>query len=202
MENSNHQVILCGENPEMRLVRAGTEEEVAFASYWRCTFSPHGTGQLLVLNITDAALPGSGGIKRIYADNPPLARFVVDSLVQHFPGLQALKLPECAVTPAQLTQTSTLPADYRVTCQAEQETVEIIWQNMLEVRLLRTYPNLITEPETGYFLDVSNVICPVGAGTFTINQTPVQGVVQSFQDGTMHRSSAFLAFSETWIKHP
>ena len=68
------------------------------------------------------------------------------------------------------------------------------------MRLPGTYAGFIHEKERGTVLDVSNVICPVGGGSIVVDGVTVGGKVYSFHDGTMPRSTAFLAFAETWVR--
>ena len=64
MNSALAQVIFCGENPEKRLVRPeDVDAEIAFASYWRCSYSPYGSGQLLALHIEANALENGADAK-------------------------------------------------------------------------------------------------------------------------------------------
>lgn len=204
MNSALAQVIFCGENPEMRLVRPeNVDAEIAFASYWRCSYSPYGSGQLLALHIEANALEnGADAVTILAADNLPLGRALVDELVQHFPGLGHIPFTDINVQLANLSQTSDGQKNYRVECMTTQQQIDITWEGVLDVRLPQTYANFITEAERGTVLDVSNVICPVKGGNIVINGAAVNGCVHSFHDGTMPRSTAFLAFSETWVRHP
>jgi hypothetical protein len=204
MNNSLAQVIFCGENPEIRLVRPeNVDREIAFASYWRCTYSPYGSGQLLALHIEANVLEsGVDALTLIAADNLPLGRALVDDLVQHFPGLDHIPFTDINVQVATLSQANDGQKNYRVECRTAQHHIDITWADVLDVRLPQTYSNFISETERGTALDVSNVICPVGSGSIIINGAAVNGCVHSLYDGTMNRSTAFLAFSETWVRHP
>jgi hypothetical protein len=204
MNNSLAQVIFCGENPEMRLVRPDdVDREIAFASYWRCTYSPLGSGHFLALHIEANVLENQpAALTILAADNLPLGRMLVDELVQHFPGLDHIPFTEINVEMGNLSQANDGQKSYRVECRTAQFHIDITWADVLDVRLPQTYANFISEAERGTALDVSNVICPVGGGSIVINGAAVNGKVHSFHDGTMHRSTAFLAFSETWVRHP
>lgn len=182
-------VIFCGENPELRLLQSG--DHFALASYWRCTYSPHGVGQLLVLH--------AGDLTTIHADNAPLARFIIDTLVQHFPGLNVLNLPQVAIETAQLTQHGTAQTGYHVRSVSDRHTVEAVWSDIREVRPLATLSAFINEGDT--VLDVSNVICTAAQGSITVNGVAISGQIESYHDDDHFRSSAFLAFSETWSRH-
>jgi hypothetical protein len=192
----NPQVILCGENPEIQLMRPGIETMVALASYWRCTYTPIGVGQVLIIHLEPDA--DRAAFTAIYADNIELGRYVVDELVQHFDYVTHVRFGEVPVEEAHISQSGDSVHEYRVVCDAGSTTIDLLWRDVLEFRLPRTYPDLITLPDA--ILDVSNVICPTAIGSIVINRVAVDGNVHSYHDGERHRSSAFLAFSETWVR--
>jgi hypothetical protein len=196
------QVIFCGENPEMRLVKSNNPDvEIAFASYWHCTYSPHGSGQLLVLHIEPKMLEANAdALTVLIADNLPLGRELVDELVQFFPGVGHIPFTTIKVEAGVLSQSGDGQNVYRVEVRSAQHQIDITWEKMLDTRLPKTYTDFIQEAERGTVLDVSNVICPMAQGSIVINGVPVGGKVHSFHDGTMQRSTAFLAFSETWVR--
>ncbi|MEO8612002.1 MAG: hypothetical protein ABI690_29165 [Chloroflexota bacterium] len=196
------QVIFCGENPEMRLVRPDNPDaEIAFASYWRCAYSPYGSGQLLALHIEPKVLEiYRDGLTVLLADNLPLGRALVDELVQYFPGVGHIPFTTIKVETAALSHSGDGQKIYRVNVCSAGHEIDITWENVLDVRLPKTYSDFIHEAERGTVLDVSNVICPVGQGSIVINGARVGGDVYSFHDGTIPRSTAFLAFSETWVR--
>jgi hypothetical protein len=196
------RVIFCGENPELRLFREGTEEMVAIASYWQGSYSAYGQGQVLIV-WTDPAGTGLGEQARhaIYTDNPPLARFLAQTLVQHFDGFQTLGIDNLIPIPARLVRAVDPRRDYRVFCYSETDTLELSWGPVLDYRLPNTYANLFDRPETEIRYDVNNVICPCGEARLWINGQQSAGQIIHFHDGTRHRSTAFLAYSETWVEH-
>lgn len=188
------RVIFCGENPELRLYREGTEEVVALASYWRSVYSAHGQGHALFVWAAPKVAPA------IYADNEPLARFLAQRMVQHFDGFQELGFGSLTPKQARFVQAGEGRHDYRVLCYGDEGEIEIVWRDILDYRLPHTYANLFQRTEQEVQYDVLNVICPAADGSFTLNGNTIPGRVNSFHDGTTHRSSAFLAFSETWIE--
>lgn len=146
--------------------------------------------------------PAADALTLLLADNLPLGRALVDELVQYFPGLDHIPFTDINVEEAHLSQAGDGQKSYRVVCNSPQHHIDITWEAVLDVRLPQTLANFITEANRGTVLDVSNVICPVAQGSIVINGAAVNGRVYSFHDGTMHRSSAFLAFSETWVRRP
>ena len=204
MDSTLAQVIFCGENPEMRLVRLdNVDVEIAFASYWHCTYSPHGSGQLLALHIEPNVLePDADALTVLLADNLPLGRALVDELVQFFPGVGHIPFTTIKVEAGILSQSGDGKNRYHVESRSAQHEIDITWEYMLDTRLPHTYADFIHEADRGTLLDVSNVICPMAQGSIHVDGVPVGGRVHSFHDGTMQRSTAFLAFSETWVRRP
>ena len=190
------RLIFCGENPEVRLYREGTEEMTAFASYWWSAYSPHGQGQVLFLWATPDVLAAPV----IYAENEALARFLGQTLVQHFDGLQAFGFDRLTPKQARFVRGGDSRHNYRVLCYDDKDEIEVVWQDIFNYRLPRLYTNILNRTEQEVQYDVLNVICPVASGTIMLNGTPLPGQINSFHDGTMQRSSGFLAFSETWIE--
>jgi hypothetical protein len=183
-------VLVCGENPAIRLFdEAG--ERVAALSYWHCTWSPYGAGHALVLWLRDA--PGRSGI---YADNAPLAELLVMRLTRHFPELQSLDIAALPRIPAQLQHTSDGRSFYEAVCAPETgERITARWDGLLDVKLV-AWPGYPTGDITH---DLTTVICPCRAASITLGVTPVAGRLRTDQEEGYPTSSAFLAFSETWV---
>lgn len=196
------QVIFSGENPELRLFREGTEEMVAIASYWQCSYSTYGQGQaLFVWTSPEGTGLGAQSRHALYADNLPLARFLAQTLVHQFDGFKTLEISTLTPIPARLVRAVDTHRDYRVFCYSEQDTLELMWGPVLDYRLPQSYPNLFNHPEHETRYDVSTMICPCSDGRLSINGQAAVGQVTHYHDGTRHRSSAFLAYSETWVEH-
>lgn len=189
------EVIFCGENPEIRLMKPGTtDQEVAFLSFWNCTYSPHGVGQALVLHTESLTL--------IHADNLPLGRFIADDLVRYFPDMHRANLPAVDVTEAKIFHHYGTIGKLSVHSTTADHDIRATWDEVVAIRPPRSYPDIISVPETNTALDVSTVICPVKQAKIVVNGVEIPGHVHSYHDGELRRSSAFLAFSETWTRHP
>src|SRR6478672_484145 len=127
----NRPVIFTGENPGLSLFRPGNGELVAAASYWRCTYSAHGEGNALImwLDLT-AAGAGEGTLTAIYADNKAMARFVTDTLNQHFGDFQNKGFPAVAPEPARFFQESDSRVYHRVVAHADAHRIELVWRDV------------------------------------------------------------------------
>lgn len=194
-------VLLCGENPEIRLYHGAPEDEneIGYASYWRCTYTPLGVGQVLIVWAHSAPHADLDGQAAIYSDVPAVGRYVADMFVQHFPNLARLNLRDVEVRPAGLMQTGDPLTSYRLTCATDTIKIEARWDKVLDIRPPRLYSGFTGGRRGTRRLQVQNVICPVETASIRINGERLPGDVVSFHDGQLHRSTAFLAFSETWM---
>src|SRR3712207_4979259 len=97
-------VIFAGENPLLMLHDPETDEPVAVASLWRCTYSEAGVGYALVI-WADPEASGLGSLAPtgIYADNAEMAKLVRENFNQHFGPFQNRGIGESAVQPAHFT---------------------------------------------------------------------------------------------------
>jgi hypothetical protein len=183
-------VLVCGENPAITLFdEAG--DRIAALSYWHCTWSLQGAGHALVLWLRDT--PGRSGI---YTDNAPLAELLVERLTRHFPELQSLDIATLPRIPAQLRHTSDGRSFYEAVCEPQTgEPITARWEELLDVKLV-TWPGYPTGDATH---DLTTVICPCRAAAISLGATPVAGSPRTGQQDGYPSSSAFLAFSETWV---
>ena len=190
-------VIFCGENPGLSLFRPGTDELVAAASYWRCTYSPHGEGNALLLWLDqDQAGTGTGGLTAIYADNLPMARFVTDTLNQYFADFQDRGFPSAQPEVARFFQESDSRRYHRVVCHSGERQVALVWRDV-EDRQMVIGSDL---PMGERSFDLATVICPCATGIIEIDGKAVSGEVRFSERDGQRRSSAFLAFAESWAE--
>jgi hypothetical protein len=181
----------------MTLYVPGTEQAVAIASFWHVAYSPHGTGNALVLWLAENPLPGSpfspGGI---FSDNLPLARLLVDTLTRHFPEFRDVDVASLPYLQAQCRQTFNGSDRYTVTCQAESLRIVVEWIDLLDQKLI-LWPQF---PAGAQAFDLSTVICPCRSGAISVDGVAVSGETQTGPASDGHLSStAFLAFAESWL---
>ncbi len=82
-------VVFAGENSLVMLYAPGTDDVVAVASYWRCSYSAAGEGQALVMwSDPDGTGLGDLAPTGIFTDNPAMAKLVWDHFNSHFDRLQ------------------------------------------------------------------------------------------------------------------
>jgi hypothetical protein len=194
VQEQQNPVIFTGENPGLTLHTPGGDGVAVAASYWRCTYSAHGEGNALIIR---AETPALGRWLAIYADNAAMGRFVTDTMTQHFGDFKELGFPAVAIRPARFFQESDSRRYHRVVCHGEDRAIELIWREVLDRQLLQV-ANMELGP--GHF-DLATVICPCNAATVTIDDAPIPGDVRvSTNAAGQPSSSAFLAFSETWVQ--
>lgn len=189
-------VIFTGENPGLSLFRPGSGELVAAASYWRCTYSAHGEGNALIFWLDCAAAGvGDGTLTAIYTDNAPMARFVTDTLNQHFGDFQDKGFPSVTPESARFFQESDSRRYHRVVTHAGEHSIELVWRDV------RDYQQVIGSEMAlgGRGFELATVICPCAEGAITFDGKPVQGEVRLTERDGRPQSSAFLAFAESWV---
>lgn len=187
-------VLFAGENHMITLFRphSNSEDLAISISCWRCTYSEHGEGWVLVVR-NDAAASTLDALppRAVYADNTALGQFVVARFNQYFDGFRDQGYAELTPQPAQFTQQGHGSRSHRITCLAGGVTIELTWQDMLDANMEIFYNTSGPIP-----YDVSAVICHCAHGNIAANGRLAAGEVKRIPGETY--SSAFLAFSETW----
>jgi hypothetical protein len=186
-------VIFAGENPILQLYAAGSEQMVAAASIWRCTYSEQGVGYVLILWIDpEGSGLGEGAPTGMYTDNADLARMVWSTFNRHFGSFQNRGLEGAEPRTARFVEEAGGPRFHRITCSAGTTTIELVWRDVQDV-----FHNVggTTLGETTW--EVTNVVCPCAAGAILVDGRQVSGEVRP--TGGTFQSSAFLAFCESWV---
>ena len=193
MAEIKRPVFFSGENPAMTLYIPGTEQVTAVASYWHCTDSPHGLGHALILWLADETTSvGHGGI---FTNNLELAKVLVTQLARHFPEFENVPVNTLPFAEAHCEHTYN-GTSYRAICQTTDTQIKLEWVDVLD----RKQVNWPGFPAGDAAFDLTTVICPCKEGHIQVNDKVVDGEVQTIKaDDGFFRSTAFLAFAETWI---
>ena len=186
-------VVFAGENHLITLYRTGSDEPVAGVSCWRCSYSEHGEGFVLALWCDPAAveapdLPPTA----VYADNAAVGRMVMARFNQYFAGFKGRGLAELEPRPARFVQQADGQRLHRITAVTVDLSIELLWQGIFDAAL-EIFDNR-SGPEP---YDVSAVICPCRRGAISVSGVELRGEVRV--PAGESASSAFLAFSETWV---
>jgi hypothetical protein len=195
--------IFCGENPQIILMQSDKRTYTAAASYWRSVYSPVGEGNVLLLyldmdNVHNHQHPNLA----IYADNLPLADFLTHTFNRHFAEFKELGFADVKPQPARLYQDSDSRHYHRIICHTDNHHIELLWKDIRKRQLF-----IITDLNNGGFgingdehYDVYTNIGLCATASITINNQPVEGEITTEERDGRFTSSAFLAFSETWLK--
>ena len=189
-----------GENPGIYLKNdpAGTRYDV-LALFFRVVLSPYGRGHAgLVLGAPDEVRGWPKVPNLIMTDNQRLMRRIVDGWVTRMPtfigkaGLDAMTWLDCDSVEK---RPGDLKGRYSETLRGSGVTLELIWRDMgppLPVEV--TKENSATKAHEMY-----SVFLEAKAAEVRINGTKLRGQVADRQFFGRTMSTAFLAFSETWV---
>jgi len=186
-------VVFAGENHMITLYRPGDEEAIAGISCWRCTYSAHGEGFAVALWCDPVAV-GMSDLPpvAVFADNIAMGRMVMERFNQYFTGYKGRGLANIVPQQARFTQQFDGRRLHRITCAADVWSIGLLWREVLDASL-----EYFDNHSGSERFDVTTVICPCRDGAIIVNGTPLPGEVR-VPEGEKS-SSAFLAFSETWI---
>lgn len=186
-------IVFAGENHMIALYKPGTEKAIAGISCWRCTYSAHGEGFAVVLwcNPEAVGMPELPPVA-VCTDNAAMAHMVMTRFNQYFIGYKDLGLANVAPKPARFVQQFDGQRLHRITCAAEELSLEMQWRDVFDASL-----EYFDNHSGAERFDVTTVICPCRDGAIIVNGKPIPGEVRS-PEGEKP-SSTFLALSETWI---
>lgn len=197
MANTNGSVIFSGENPGLTLFKPGTDEVVAVTSYWRSVYSAAGDGNALLLWVAPGATDiAEASGTHIYADNAGMARLVADRFNAHFENFRDRGFGSAEPKQARFYQDGDGRWYHRVVANIGENVIELTWWSVLQHELIQR-SDFALGPSRW---DLATVICPCENATITINNRKVDGEVRVTRTDDDVKSSAFLAFSETWLE--
>ena len=191
-------VAWTGENPGIYLKDTQDGPWTGLLTFFRITWSEHGRGHgVVVLDDPEVeqSLPEVANF--CITDNEPLARYLVDEFFSNFasfkvsPGLKAIQyLPLTEVH----REGDTRHTYTEVVKSADQE-VRMTWKGLSAPYAVDMPPEKgPTKAHEMYslFLDASDALV-------TVNGRPLKGKVVEREFADTKKSTAFLAFSESWM---
>ena len=188
-----------GENPGISLKETPDGPFVTVASFFRVVLSPFGRGHALMLMMSpqDANPPAARG-NFCFHDNEKLARYLVSDFVSHFgawkdtPGLKNL-----VYLPLQSAAASGDPATaYTETVKAGDVTITLSWRGLGKTFCFALPPDKSASGEHW----MPSTFVPCTDATITVNGRVLPGKPVPREMAGHTISTAFLAFSETWIR--
>jgi hypothetical protein len=192
------QIDWSGENPGMYLKEAADGPFVTLISFFRVVVSPRGRGHAVFI-LQDPHGDGKARPNLCITDNEPLAAYLRDGFVAHFGAFRGIKgLAGCRMVPGW---------DFMASGDGRSVHVEWLRSGVGQVRLTwrdLSAPFLVEltkdRSATGAH-EMFSLFADARAVEATINGTAVAGrpFPREFA-GRKDSSTAFLAFSETWVK--
>ena len=188
-----------GENPGIYLKQSQEADFAALALFFRVVLSPHGRGHAaIVLGAPDQAEGWPETPNFILTDNHDMMRWIIDGWVCKMPtfvGRAGLK----AMTWLNLDSVERQPGDLK-TCYSEVlrgsgVTLEMNWFDLgppIPVEVTRENSATREHEMVSVFLEAEQA-------AIRVNGTPLNGAVRNREFFGRTMSTAFLAFSETWI---
>lgn len=188
-----------GENPGIYLKQHPGEDYTALALFFRVVLSPHGRGNAaIVLGAPDSAKGWPAVTNFIMTDNQRMMRWIVEGWVRKMPtfagkpGLEAMSWLDCDSVEKRPGDVSTR---YSETLRGSGVTLEMVWRDMgAPIPVEVTPENSATKEHEMY-----SVFLEARAAEIVINGMPLPGQVAERQFFGRTMSTAFLAFSETWV---
>jgi hypothetical protein len=189
-----------GENPGIYLKHSADDEAYCLLSlFFRVVLSPYGKGHAaIVLGAPDEAKGWPDATNFIMTDNQRLMRWIIDGWVTRMPtfiGRAGLQHMSWLNLDSVQRQPGDLKTDYREILLGSGMTLEMHWSNMGKpIPVEVTVENSATRAHEMY-----SVFLEAKSAAVRVNGTQLPGKVQSRQFFGRTMSTAFLAFSETWV---
>ncbi len=188
-----------GENPGIYLKTDPGGDYTTLALFFRVVLSPYGRGHAaIVLGAPDEAKGWPDVPNFVMTDNQRMMGWIVDGWVTKMPTFIGRKgLPAMTWLDAASVQrrAGDLKTSYSEILRGSGVTLEMKWQDMgppLPVEV--TKENSATKEHEMY-----SVFLEARQAGIIINGTPLPGAVADRQFFGRTMSTAFLAFSETWV---
>lgn len=188
-----------GENPGIYLKEDMDGDYTALAVFFRVVLSPYGRGNAaVVLGAPDTSAGWPKAPNLIMTDNQRMMRWIIDGWLSKFPtfvgraGLDAMAWLDCDSV---VTSPTDLKTNYSETLRGQGVTIELVWNTLgppLPVEV--TKENSATKEHEMY-----SVFQEAKSAEIRLNNTALPGSVGDRQFFGRTMSTAFLAFSETWV---
>jgi hypothetical protein len=194
------RVAWSGENPGIYLKENADDTGYStLALFFRVVLSPYGRGHAaLVLGAPDVAAGWPEVANFIMTDNQRLMRWIVSGWVTKMPtfagkaGLPAMRWLDCDSVEK---RPGDMKTRYCETLRGSGVTLEMVWHDLgPPIPVEVTQENSATRAHEMY-----SVFLEAGCADVIINGTPLPGQVGKRPFFGRSMSTAFLAFSETWV---
>ena len=189
------RVYVSGENPVIRLLMKEGGTPTTEASFWRVVYSPAGAGHVLFLRSgIDADNPTrQSGLRIAFTDNEKLAEYLGKEIMSAFNKVYADD--PFPVQKATFRKNGNTLTEWKETVKSRKYTIQLVWKDFAEPFQLDTPAGGRTNP-----YGIASLFIPARAAEVIINGKKAPGRPFPTRRGRMENSTAFLAFSETWVK--
>jgi hypothetical protein len=193
------KVYVTGENPGIRLLDKENGTVLTAVSYWRIIWSPVGPGHICYVTTGDGKAPGD--LRIAFVDNRKLNEFLTQQIMSILDSA-ASERPFSIVQakfddPGQGTfsDSGETMKERKVTFKSDKYSVALVWRDFYE-------PFQLDTPVAGGRnpFGVTSLFIPAKSADVIINGKKAAGNVFPQKRGPAQSSSAFLAFSESWVK--
>jgi len=194
------KVYVTGENPGIRLLDKEGGKVLTAVSYWRLIWSPAGPGHIAFVTTGDGKSPGD--LRLAFVDNQKLYDFLTTEITSvtdaSFTSRPYTVIPAKFVDSGQgeFSPSGDTMTERKVTFKAPQYDVALIWRDFYEPFQIDSAANSGGRNPFG----VTSLFIPAKAADVIINGKKAEGNVYPQKRGPAQSSSAFLAFSESWVK--
>ena len=188
-----------GENPGIYLKDHPEGPWTGLMCFYRVVYSPYGMGNGVVVLDEPSIEKGRPDVDNFcICDNQKLAEYLVENFFSKFaafkvsPGIKALSyLPLTAVRREGDTRSS-----YSEIVESNDLQVHMKWNGLTEPYAVDMPSDL--GPTKNH--DMYSLFIDASDASVSINGRPLKGQVTYRNCGNTQKSSAFLAFSESWLK--
>jgi hypothetical protein len=193
------EVDWSGENPGMYLKETPEGSFVTLVSFFRVVASPYGRGHALVLleaPLLHRSLPEALNV--CVTDNDALARYLVTNFAAHFGAFKGAEaLPYMEYVPLEgVAASGDTRSAYMEWIKGPGVEVTLSWEDLGEPFMV----NIPKEKSATGKHTLHSLFVDARRVTTTVNGRSLKGKPVSREFAGRQSSTAFLAYSETWIK--
>lgn len=201
------KVYLSGENPGIRLMSEEGADPTTSVSFWRILWSPVGMGHVLWIDsdITGDG-PSSDDVRAAFTDNWALPDHMIREVLGTFdksyydnPYEQRMaRFEQAALTwmPVSGSDAQQTLTEWKEMVTSEDHTIELVWKDFYPAFQLDIHNGSSERLPFG----ITSLFIPARSADVVVNGETAVGQPYPQMQGTAESSTAFLAFSESWIK--
>ncbi|CPQ44710.1 hypothetical protein [Bordetella pertussis] len=195
------KVAWTGDNPDIYLKEQDDGPWTGLATYFHINYSPYGMGRgVLLLEQPDIAATLPQACNVCITDNEPLARYLMKEFFARFNSFRVSAGTE-AISYLPLTEARSAGdtrSRYQEILRSRDIEVVLTWDGLTEPYAVDMPPE---KGPTGRH-EMYSLFIDATDASITLNGKPLRGRVTTRNFDGGKKSSAFLAFSESWMETP